>query len=426
MAALDSLMRRQTVDGEEVYGYRWVILALICLAVVAVNSSTFIFAGMAGILLDPDGAWALGSQQFVALTSCSNLTGFLFCIVTGTLADRLGTKPVLVAGLAVSALGAVARVFWGGFVGMFATSVVFGFGIAALNANSAKIIRQWFPRKMVGFAMGLYFFCANVGCAIAIPAAGLASDPRQAFAVVAALSLVTLALWAVLYRKHPQNERRIVEPVMSHLGVVVKSRYLWAACAVIGFAMAGNAVNNGYIVAALSSDVSVSGKGLDYGLATLIASLSNIACSLGTLVFPSICSRTHHEKRWLVGLAGTVALLVGFYWFLLDGVEISVGILLAYLLIGGVLPLAKALPAQLPDISPEHLGAAGGLQSTVQNAAAFLIPTYVVAPLCGLNYDLLNGVSFMALYLLAAVSACLLPRLVTGGAKGTAKGEEQE
>ena len=41
------------------------------------------------------------------LTSCSYLTGFLFCMVTGTMADRMGIKKVLVIGLAISAVGAI-------------------------------------------------------------------------------------------------------------------------------------------------------------------------------------------------------------------------------------------------------------------------------------------------------------------------------
>ena len=149
-------MNYKIIDGEKVYGYRWIILALMGLACIVVNGSTLVFAGMAGILLNPTGQWAFDAQQFMMLTSCSYLTGFLFCMVTGTMADRMGIKKVLVIGLAISAVGAILRIFWGGFAGMFVTSVIFGFGLAALNANSAKIISLWFPGKMISVAMGIY------------------------------------------------------------------------------------------------------------------------------------------------------------------------------------------------------------------------------------------------------------------------------
>lgn len=187
-------MNYKIIDGEKVYGYRWIILALMGLACIVVNGSTLVFAGMAGILLNPMGQWAFDAQQFMMLTSCSYLTGFLFCMVTGTMADRMGIKKVLVIGLAISAIGAILRIFWGGFAGMFVTSVIFGFGLAALNANSAKIISLWFPGKMISVAMGIYLCCATVGCALAVPLAGMATEPTPVFVAVAVLSVIVVVL----------------------------------------------------------------------------------------------------------------------------------------------------------------------------------------------------------------------------------------
>lgn len=401
-------MEYKLIDGSKIYSYRWVILALLTLACAIVNGSTLIFAGMAGILLDPMGAFAFDSQQFALLASCSYLTGFLFCMVTGTLADRIGLRQVLVAGLAISALGAVARIFCTDFMGMFVTSVVFGFGLAAMNANSAKILRVWFPGKSVGVAMGVYLCGATAGCAIAVPAAGMATDPSQAFIGVAVLSVITAVLFAALYKKHPENEHRIVEPVVKHLGIVLKSRNLWVACLVIGFVMAAGAVNNGYLVAALSTS-----KGIDYTTATLVSSACNIMASVGGLLFPAICTRIRNEKWMLVGLCFAVCVCAGVYWFTLSGIATAIGVIFCSLLVGGTLPLAKSLPAQLPDIHKEHMGAAGGLHATIQNLFAFVIPSYIIAPLAGLNYDLLNGVSYIVLMAICGVCAMMLPKLVT-------------
>ena len=435
-------MNYKIIDGEKVYGYRWIILALMGLACIVVNGSTLVFAGMAGILLNPTGPWAFDAQQFMMLTSCSYLTGFLFCMVTGTMADRMGIKKVLVIGLAISAIGAILRIFWGGFAGMFVTSVIFGFGLAALNANSAKIISLWFPGKMISVAMGIYLCCATVGCALAVPLAGMATEPTPVFVAVAVLSVIVAVLWAVLYKKHPDNEQRIVEPVMKHLGVVVKSKNLWVACLVIGFVTevytsedytsvkriasqsetgSATTIISGYLVAALSGDPTVGGKALDYTFATLPSSICNITCSVGGIMFPLIFSKTHNEKWWLVGLCAAVIVGIGIYWFMLDGIATAVGVMIVSVLVGGVLPLSKALPAQLPDISREHMGAAGGLHSTIQNAFAFLIPSYVVAPICGLNYDLLNGAAYAILTALVLISALFLPKLVTGNRASAAE-----
>lgn len=126
-------MRYKTVDGLKVYSYRWVILALCGLAVIVVNGATLIFAGMAGFIMTPveaGGMYGLTAQEFTIMNSCAYLTGFLFCLVTGTWADRKGIKQVMVIGLGISLVGSFLRIFTADFTGMFITSVIYGFGLA--------------------------------------------------------------------------------------------------------------------------------------------------------------------------------------------------------------------------------------------------------------------------------------------------------
>ncbi len=409
-------MQSKMVNGEKVYGYRWVILFLCFLAVVVVNGSTLVFAGMATSLLTPAeaGGYGLSPQEFTILNSCSYLTGFLFCLLTGTWADRKGIKQVMVVGLAISLVGAVLRIFTSDFVGMFATSVIFGFGLAALNANSAKMLRLWFPGNMVGLAMGIYLCGATLGCAVAVPVASMFTDVRPVFTGVAVLSAICLVFWIFLYKKHPDNEKPVVQPVVKHLGIVMKSKNLWIACLVIGFVMAAGATNNGNLVAWMSG-----AKGVDATTAALVSSVCNITCSVGGVLFPAIIAKTHREKQWLIGLGILVIVGVAIYYFVLGGMGTAVGIAIVSIFVGGALPLCKAMPAQLPDISVEHVGAAGGLHSTVQNAMAFLIPSFIVGPLITgadgtMNFDMVQF-CYMGLVALMVIAALFLPKLATGG-----------
>jgi len=132
-------------------------------------------------------------------------------------------------------------------------------------------------------------------------------------------------------------------------------------------------------------------------------------------LFPIICAKTHNEKKWLVGLGVVVIVFIAVYMFALNGMATAIGVVVCSVLVGGILPLAKSLPAQLPDITREHMGAAGGLHSTIQNLFAFVIPSYVVAPLCGTDYMMLNGAAYMILTGLMVISAVFLPKLMTGG-----------
>ncbi len=368
---------------------------------------------MAGFLMTPvsaGGEYGFTAQQFVMLNSCPYLAGFLGCLAMGVLADRQGIRRAMLIGLALSLAGSVVRVFTGDFAGMLVTSTVYGFGLAALNANVAKIMRLWFPRNMVNVAMGAYLACATVGAAIFIPLASSFTTARPMFIIVAVLSAVTLAAWALFYRKHPSDEQPVVEPVAKQLGVVVRSRNLWVACAIIGLVMAAGSVNNGNLVAWLSG-----AKGIDVTTAALAASLCNITCSLGGILFPAIIAKVHGEKAWIVGLAVAVAAGAVLYYWGLDASLCVVGVAVASCLVGGYLPLTKALPAQLPDIARENLGAAGGLHATVQNALAFLIPSFVVGPLItgadgSMNYDMVQVCYIVMTLAVAALTLCL-PKL---------------
>jgi MFS family permease len=402
-------------DGQKVYAYRWVILALAGLAVIVVNGATLIYAGMAGFIMTPveaGGQYGLTAGEFTILNSCSYLTGFLFCLVTGTWADRKGIKVVMVVGLAITCVGAIARIFVGTtFTGMFVTSVIFGFGLAALNANSAKMLRLWFPADMINVAMGIYLACATAGAAIFVPLASSFTSAQPVFIIVAVLSVITLIAFALLYKKHPENEQPIVQPVMQHLGIVMKSKNLWIACLVIGFIMAAGAINNGNLVAWMAG-----AKGVDITTAALVSSVCNITCSVGGILFPAIIRKTHNEKMWLVSLEAACIVGVFIYYFVLNGLATAAGVAVVSCLVGGALPLCKALPAELPDINKEHMGAAGGLHSTMQNAMAFLIPTFIVAPLItngdgSMNFDMVQY-CYIALTALCGIAAALLPKLV--------------
>lgn len=395
--------------------YRWVILALCGLAVIVVNGATLIFSGMAGFLMTPvsaGGEYDFTAQQFMMLTSCPYLAGFLGCLAMGVLADRRGIRSAMLLGLSLSLAAAVARVFTDGFAGMLITSTVYGFGLAALNANVAKIMRLWFDRNMVNVAMGVYLACATAGAAIFIPLASSFTSVQPMFVIVALLSAVTLAAWALLYRKHPEGERPVVEPVVKQLREVMRSRDLWIACVIIGLVMAAGAVNNGNLVAWLSG-----AKGIDVTTAAFAASLCNISCSLGGILFPAIIARVHGEKGWIAGLALAAAAGTAlYYWGLPAGLCVT-GVIIASCLVGGYLPLVKALPAQLPGIARENLGAAGGLHATVQNALAFLIPSFVVGPLItaadgSMNYDVLQVCYIVMTLVVAGLTLCL-PKLAT-------------
>ena len=75
------------------------------------------------------------------IMSIPYFSGVLLCIAGGVLADRIGLNKVFAVAFTVAALGALGRCFAVDFWTLFAASFVMGTGVAALNANSAKLLR---------------------------------------------------------------------------------------------------------------------------------------------------------------------------------------------------------------------------------------------------------------------------------------------
>ena len=86
----------------------------------------------------------------------------------GVLADRIGLGKVFFVSFAIAALGALGRCFALDYWSLFIASFFMGTGVAALNANSAKLLRLWFPGTANSFAMGVYTAGMSAGAALAI------------------------------------------------------------------------------------------------------------------------------------------------------------------------------------------------------------------------------------------------------------------
>lgn len=369
-------------EGIKLYSYRWVIIACMFVVHCCLNGALLILGGAA---LNVMSAFALDPQGFSLCMSVSFLTGAILGIPSGTLADRIGIRKVMILGLVVAAAGAVWRVFAVDFWTLFFSSFVMGVALAALNANSAKLLRLWFPGRFMSVGMGIYVAGATVGSATAI-ACGQFVDIHAAFIVLAVLLALCVVIWTVFCKSHPDGEGNVKEPVFEHIGVVCRSKGLWVTCALMFLIMGLSLTENGFQVAALSSPNAVGGLAWDPVLAAALTSATNVCVSIGGVLIPAIAARVDKVKPVFIPAAFAMAVLVAVAWFCGNPTITFVCFLCQGVLMGGIIPLGKTMPGLLPDIKPEHMGAAGGLQSTCQNLGAFIVPSYIVTPLAGGNY----------------------------------------
>lgn len=335
-------------------------------------------------------------------------------LVWGPLADRLGRRPVLLAGLALYALASVGCVLAASIEALVAWRVLQGAAMAAAVVCARAIVRDLYEPVQGAQVMSLALTGLGV-IALASPLLGGASAHalgwRGALALVAAIGLVTLAwvAWRLpetLAAPNPQATRPAV--LLRSWGGIARHR-VFVAWALLVAATYGGL----FTILAGSSFVYIDVLGLSpaaYGLAMAAGSLAYIA---GTLV----C------RRWIVrfGLAGAVAR--GGLFTLAGG-----GLGVAWVLAGPAATphwAAVLLPqclylfghglhqpcgqAGVVAPFPAQAGAASALAGFVLALVAFGVGQWLGVALDGRVAPLLLGLGFWAL-VTCAIAWTLVPR----------------
>ncbi|WP_200941722.1 MULTISPECIES: MFS transporter [Agromyces] len=131
------------------------------------------------------------------LASAPTVGMVLTLVAWGALADRVGERRVISAGLALTAAAAIGATLAGDILSLCIFFFLGGAVSASTNAASGRIVVGWFPRERRGFAMGIRQMSQPLGvtvAALAVP--GLASTVGLGAAV--GLSVALNAVMALL------------------------------------------------------------------------------------------------------------------------------------------------------------------------------------------------------------------------------------
>ncbi len=101
------------------------------------------------------------------------LTGRIVC---GVLADRVGAKRTLVAGLALQALAVSLYVFSRDTASFYALSLLFGIAYGGVMPLYAILVREYFGARVMGTAFGTVAMISTLGMAIGPWAGGRIYD----------------------------------------------------------------------------------------------------------------------------------------------------------------------------------------------------------------------------------------------------------
>jgi MFS family permease len=174
--------------------------------------------GMLGISpLSPSLVEGLGLSRFQVafLIPSIYLSGLLFSLPGGRLADRLGVRPGFLGGLAMAAIGLAAAALAPGFVAFLVCLFAAGSGWSVVNPALGKAIMDVFPVRERGIAMGVKQMGLTLGglvAALALPAIAAALEWRAAVGACSVIvALPVLLGWRPLAAVHP-GPREIASP----------------------------------------------------------------------------------------------------------------------------------------------------------------------------------------------------------------------
>jgi MFS family permease len=119
------------------------------------------------------GITAMTATTVLSVASLASLSGKIIC---GLVADRVGAKRTLVAGLGLQAAAVSLFLFTRELAGFYAVALVFGFAYGGVMPLYAILVREYFGERIMGTAFGAVAFVSTVGMALGPWAGGWLYD----------------------------------------------------------------------------------------------------------------------------------------------------------------------------------------------------------------------------------------------------------
>jgi len=118
----------------------------------------------------------------VSVFGLAGLSGLGGRITLGLIADRIGAKPTLVAGLLIQALAISAYLYVGALGEFYALSVIFGLAYGGVMPLYAVLVSDSFGPRIMGTTFGAVSMFANLGMALGPWAGGYVFDAYGSYA----------------------------------------------------------------------------------------------------------------------------------------------------------------------------------------------------------------------------------------------------
>jgi len=380
--------------------YRWVVLGA---GTLAQGATAAIFLGLASVTPLLRSTYDLGVPGVGVLLGLISAGILLTLLPWGVLTDRVGERPVMVAGLAgaSAALCMLAVVHSAGLAA--ALLLLTGAAGASVNAASGRAVLTWFPHRGRGLAMGVRQSSTPLGAAAAaafLPALGSAHGLSAVYRALAAVCLLSAILAAAaIHEPHPAPARPAGR---GRLRVVLSNRGLWRLSLASGLLVVPQ-----FTLGALLVEYLHDAKGVAVAAAAAVLGVAQFSSAGARLVVGAWSDHVGSRAGPLrtVGLATGASLLVLASF---DHTTVGSAVLVPVLVLAVVLAtcwngLAFTLAGEM---APPGQGAAA---MSLQNSANYLTAAFTPA-LAGAVAAHFSWTAVFVLAGTAAVSSAILLR----------------
>ena len=287
-------------SGPSPLPWRWIALFSGILAQVSMSSLQQGLPVLGPFLLD---AFELTLPELGILLAASSWGALGTLFVWGRLADLLGERPVVVAGLAGAILALLLATASANALQLGLCLALAGAMASSTIAASGRAVLGWFPRGQRGFALGIRQMAVPLGstlAAITLPIAVIHFGWPSAFLVLALFSVVGGIAALVGLRPAPPLAPASGAAAPPPVASPVKDRAIWLLSSACGTMLWAQAALNAFLVVML-----VEFHGLSATTAALVFALLQIASGIIRIVVGRLSDRTGRRLPHL-RLAGTV------------------------------------------------------------------------------------------------------------------------
>jgi sugar phosphate permease len=213
--------------------YRWTILAL---GTGAQTAYSAVFLGIPVLAPALQNEYDLDLTQVGLAIAAANGGSIFTLLAWGLLADRVGERSVLGAGLAGCAGGLLVAAFAPSFAVLVLALALAGAAGASVNAASGRAVMSWFGRDQRGFALGIRQTALPIGgllAALVLPPVAAAGGVRAGLTVLAAGCLAAAIAGASGLREAPHGEEELKD-----IGHPMRDPRMWRLSIGSGFVLA--------------------------------------------------------------------------------------------------------------------------------------------------------------------------------------------